>query len=425
MNQRIIIILCLLLGIPFSLQAQCDGARFKEKIFDQIIQVNNILYGSNYNNLGEKEDLYMDISMPDPNMDTLHERPLIIMMHGGAFVAGDKDVSTMLFMRDEYARRGYVIASIQYRLEKSNFIDSLPILEFASKANWYQAIIRAVQDVKGAIRYLKYTYAEEQNPFGIDTSNITLYGSSAGAISIIHAVYLDPTDSISGTWNSSIIKLGGLEGTTSSHNQYGSVNTVKNLIVDSGALGKAFWIQQKNDVAVLALHHNADPSVPYGHGCFYVAACHLGKFDGPQIYVPWLENIHNRVEKYVVWGAAHPVDDLDPQFALEKGVAFLYQSQCDYYGEDTTVSTGIFAKKKTTQFQIYPNPNSGSFRIANAQLQRGDLIQISTILGQVIYSEPINNENQTIRIDIPPGVYQVSIYNQSGIKGISRLVVQQ
>lgn len=407
----------------FSVKADCGDARFRDKIFDRNTVISNVKYGSNTNNLGVQQDLFLDVYMPELPDDTMQARPVVLLIHGGAYVAGDKTGSTMKMMGNELSKRGYVAVTVQYRLEQTEDPDGLPILYFANKINWYRAIIRSVHDIKGAIRYLKYTAAEAENPFGIDTNNITLYGSSAGAIGVIHTVFLDETDELSGSWRQALTTLGGnFEGNTSTHLEYGSTNTVRNLIVDSGALGEVDWIGEKKDVDVMALHHNADPSVPYNHGCFYVAACHLGKFYGAQHYVPKLERNGARVVKHIVNGAAHPVDDLMPEFALEKTVDFLYDSQCKYYHTDTTVTTGV-KNRNITELRLYPNPSQGRFTVQVPELKPDTYVQIHSMSGQLVKEIRLSSVLQEIHLEAPDGVYFVTLLDDTGVKKVSKLVI--
>lgn len=53
-----------------------------------------------------------------PSNDTFpkYGRPLMIIIHGGAFIAGSKDDFIQQRMLKEFAKRGYVTASINYRL---------------------------------------------------------------------------------------------------------------------------------------------------------------------------------------------------------------------------------------------------------------------------------------------------------------------
>lgn len=409
---RSFIAFIILLSYSYTGFSQCGDSRYKEKIFDDISIFKNIQYGSNINNKGNQEDLYMDVYMPSLNTDTLSKRPVIFFFHGGSYVGGTKEDGTIKDMCKEFASRGYVSISVEYRLENSTLGDDVdPILQFADKNNWYKAILRSVQDIRGSIRYIKYDVAENNNPYHIDTNNITLYGSSAGAIGILHATYLDSSDTLNFFWKESVKALGGLEGNTSNHLEYESINTVRNLVVCSGALGDVNWIGNKNDVDVIGFHHNFDPSVPYNHGCFYTAVCHLGRFDGMKIYAPYLSSIGARIEQNVVEGIGHPVDELLPDLVLEKTVEFLYASQCKY---DTTIFIVPTSIKYNTisSVKIYPNPAKDNFRITLNQNNENNLIlEIFSMNGDKIFQN-ILKKNQTsyeVNISLPSGMYIVKL----------------
>lgn len=400
--------------------AEC-GDRYKEAIFPTYTKYADIKYGSNLNNLGEQQDLYIDIFTPISSADTNRHRPVVLLMHGGAYVAGSKNSATIQFLCQQLALRGYVAVAVQYRLEKTAIDGIEPVLQFADKVNWYKAIVRSIQDIKGAIRYLKST-VEEDNPYGIDSNNFTLYGSSAGAIGVIHTAYLDENDDFNLNWGRAISELGGLEGTTN-HLPFSSLNTVRNLIVDSGAIMQIEWIGDKKDFDVLGLHHEQDPSVPSGNGCFYTAACHLGRFNGLKRYGPYLENIGARIEKVFVSGLGHPVDDLDRDFALEKTVNFLYASQCKYDTTVFVVPTAIKNNTSNIQLNIFPNPSSNSFKIDIPQSTIGNL-QIHSISGQLLFEQKINNNSKEIYHHLNNGLYLVSLKDNTGQLFTTKLIVQ-
>ena len=62
------------------------------------------------------ENLHFDLYQP--KSDTTNNRPLVIVVHGGAFVSGSKDDQTQPIVGycDSLAARGYVVASIDYRI---------------------------------------------------------------------------------------------------------------------------------------------------------------------------------------------------------------------------------------------------------------------------------------------------------------------
>lgn len=59
---------------------------------------------------GLRLDLYQ------PTGDALTNRPLILLMHGGAFIMGDKATTTVGELAENFARKGYVVAVINYRM---------------------------------------------------------------------------------------------------------------------------------------------------------------------------------------------------------------------------------------------------------------------------------------------------------------------
>ncbi|MCO5233630.1 MAG: carboxylesterase family protein [Chitinophagales bacterium] len=401
--------------------AEC-GDRYKEIIFPTYTKYSDIQYGTNLNNLGEQQDLYLDIFTPPSDWDSITHRPIVLLMHGGAYVAGSKNSETIQFLCKELALRGYVAVAVQYRLEKTNIDGIEPILQFADKVNWYKAIIRSMQDIKGAIKFLKSTVAEN-NPYGLDTNNITLYGSSAGAIGVIHTAYLDANDEVNLNWGRAISELGGLEGNTNA-SPFSSLNTVRNIIVDSGALADLNWIGDKNDIDVLGLHHDKDPSVPSGNGCFYTAACHLGRFDGLKRYGPYLENIGARIEKVFVSGVGHPVDDLDRNFALEKTVHFLYASQCKYDTTIFNVPTSIKYNKLTGTLNIFPNPSQQSFQI-NTSFSSPAVLQIFALNGQLLYEQNYYyNSTKDIQHNLNNGLYLITLKDSNHQLFTAKLIVQ-
>lgn len=100
-------------------------------------------------------DLYKPASSSQP-------RPLVIYIHGGGWLAGHPRHSGAFEdwpgVLASIAARGYVVASVEYRL--------------SSEAPFPAA----VQDVKAAIRWLR-AHASE---FGIDKSRVVVWGGSAG-----------------------------------------------------------------------------------------------------------------------------------------------------------------------------------------------------------------------------------------------------
>ena len=145
---------------------------FSENQIDSIIDSN---YGSAFNADGVLETLYLDYYFPAIDTDTLESRPLVLLIHGGGFQGGDK--SGLADECLEFAKRGFVAATINYRLGYDDAIigDEL------------KALYRAHQDANAALRYS----IENAEVLGIDSSWVFIGGGSAGSITSIFTSYVD------------------------------------------------------------------------------------------------------------------------------------------------------------------------------------------------------------------------------------------
>ena len=165
----------------------CSGY-YAQNWIDQTYQYDsllNIQYGSAIDFNGNSVNLNLDLYTPKcPNPNETSRWPLLIVIHGGAFIEGSKNDASVQDYCKEFARRGYVSASISYRLgfisDENAWNCNYPNYSciFASDtAEWYRAYYRGVQDAKGALRYL----INRNQLYSIDTNNVFLVGESAGA----------------------------------------------------------------------------------------------------------------------------------------------------------------------------------------------------------------------------------------------------
>ena len=112
-----VIFLSLLFIVNSTAKAQglCNLApRFDQEIFTTVNKTADVVYGANTDYQGANMILKMDIYQPDG--DTMSQRPLIIFAHGGSFVAGDKSNGDQADLCTSFAKRGYICATINYRL---------------------------------------------------------------------------------------------------------------------------------------------------------------------------------------------------------------------------------------------------------------------------------------------------------------------
>lgn len=155
----------------------CDGNRYKHPVFGSIDSIKDVEYGRNYTMNHVLQLLKMDIY--EPHADTAVRRPLIIFIHGGAFITGGKSDIRELCMR--FAFRGFVTASIDYRLIDVPVFDSLIVIE---------GLVQAMSDAKAAVRFFAED-ASKGNFYRTDTNFIFISGLSAGGCIASHVAYLD------------------------------------------------------------------------------------------------------------------------------------------------------------------------------------------------------------------------------------------
>lgn len=123
-----------------------------------IIMYTDIVYSNPFNDYYQSSiPLSLHLLRPFYKIDEWEKRPLLVWIGGGGFQSSTPARSVPELM--EYARQGYVVASIGYRVSGTTHFPS------------------QVQDVKAAIRFLKH-YHEK---YGIDPDQVVVAGHSAGS----------------------------------------------------------------------------------------------------------------------------------------------------------------------------------------------------------------------------------------------------
>jgi len=115
-------------------------------------------------------DLYEPLDTTEP------ARPMVVLVHGGGFQAGSKTMSQFVGWARHLATRGYVVASIDYRIATQH-PPADPAYSFRGDGRDAAAHAGHV-DTKRAIRWAR-AFAVAR---GIDPSRIFVGGGSAGAV---------------------------------------------------------------------------------------------------------------------------------------------------------------------------------------------------------------------------------------------------
>ena len=159
----------------------------------------DITYGIATSFEGKQDTLKLDISYPENDTPPQCGRPLMVVIHGGAWIGGDKNQGYPVKLREDFAKRGYVTASVNYRLGIINTnltvncnVSSLfdiqwNCLNSTDSSEWYRANYRAIQDVNGAIRFL----SNQSSNYQIDPDNVFVVGESAGGFIAMGVGFID------------------------------------------------------------------------------------------------------------------------------------------------------------------------------------------------------------------------------------------
>ena len=219
-----------------------QNKRYKNDIFTTIDSLIDIPYGTAINLKGKAESLLLNLFMP-PAIDTVQNRPLVIFIHGGGFRNNNKSSSISNKLGIRLGKKGFVVASIDYRLG---------IAETNTNQDYHEAMFRAQQDARAAVRFLRKNAVK----FGIDEKQVYLAGSSAGAMTALAVAYMDqdeiPLDIDQSKW-------GDLEGNSGNEGYSSKVQGVFNLW---GSMIDYKWIK-KGDAPLYNAAGLADATVPY------------------------------------------------------------------------------------------------------------------------------------------------------------------
>jgi alpha/beta superfamily hydrolase len=407
--------------------------RYATDVYTTYSVTSNITYGSNKTLTGATQVLTLDFY--EPPADTSVMRPLIIWAHGGSFIGGTKTDGDVVTLSQRFAKKGFACASINYRVGFSPF-DSTGVIP---------ALLRAVQDMKAAVRFF-YKDKSTTNTYKIDTNNIFIGGSSAGAITALHVAYLNKTCEINPYINqTTLVASGGIDG--GSGNQCYS-SKVKGVINLCGALGKYGWIEA-GDVPLCSMHGTADGTVIYGQGkanpgipIMYLDGSRM-IYAGTQIsgvshkfytwtgagHVPYASNTAymdttvNFVRDYLIGrlGCANPALQVPNTPA---GVVVAYP----FVNCTTTVQMGCDVGIKELSSNdllqsIYPNPSSDKVNLVFVNANTEHTITLMDVTGKLVKTDKTTASEFTFEKNtIQSGIYFLKITDSNGQSSVHKIV---
>ena len=407
MKYIIALIILIVSHIAYGQTPDCVEGRYTTDLFQEISST-TVQYGKNIN-IGTTDslDLFMDIYTPTNDTET--SRPVMILAHGGSFVFGNRaDVQAQCL---QYARKGYVTASISYHLWPltSGFPDSLELLD---------VVIKAVHDMKGAIRYFKNDQAFE-NLWNIDSTRIIIGGYSAGAILAMHTSHMDTTDIDLPDFIKETINVnGGIEGKS---NKLSNTSDVIGTINLSGALYHRNLIDV-DDPPFISFHGDNDDTVPFGRGF----AAGIISMEGSSLLHERADEIGVRNRFDAVSGGGHIDIYTDNNYASARETFFEHADS--FLG--SLVCPSLISASKNLPFastvSVHPNPAKDFITISFDQELAGVDISIYNLNGQLITFHP-NLFGNTINIDVSSlhnGMYILELADPEGGTDVQKLIVR-
>lgn len=394
MKKIFTLITCLSLIASLGMaQSECDGTRYVDyNAFSSVDITSAVTFGNNNAVGGGPVDLKMDVYEPAGDSET--SRPVVIMAFGGSFIGGSR--SDVAFLCNMFAKLGYVAVAPDYRVG----------LFFPNQVTTTLAVMRGAHDVKACVRYLKKTEAEDNNPYGIDPNRIIVSGVSAGAISAIHAAYLDSDTEIPSYMENDTAGLGGVEGVSGTPGYSSEPLAVLSF---SGTIGDSSWIDP-GSVPICSVHEELDGTVPYLTQEVAVSGLPTG------LTASGSGDLHIRVENLGIdnclltyRNVANHVGYLSDSEALDFARDFCKDMVCtgnsDCGSVDAGGASGIFEAMEKEEMEIYPNPATD---ILNFAAEEAGAISILDISGrEVLTSTGVRGMNQLDVSNLIPGSYTI------------------
>jgi len=204
--------------------------RYRDVIVDEVTITSDVSYGSAVDQQRTTVPLVLD--MYEPKDDTAATRPAIVWVHGGGFSDGDKRSGEIVFEATQFAQRGYVSVSIDYRLHEPGCSARRGDVD-----GCVQAMIDAQHDAQAAVRFLR----KEAASYRIDPDRIAIAGTSAGAITALH--------------------VGANADDSGDSGNPGFSSAVGAAVSLSGA--KLLGSESEGDAPLLMFHGTVDDQVPY------------------------------------------------------------------------------------------------------------------------------------------------------------------
>ncbi len=408
----------------FGMQAQ---VRYLDTLFTSYTVDSNIVYGTDTTFAGTVIPLTMDIYTPDG--DVITERPAIVFVHGGTFVTGSKNDSEVVALCKAFVHRGYVTVSINYRIG-FNFSSDPAILQ----AEAIKALLRGVQDGKGAFRYLYKTAKNMGNLYKIDTTNLFFAGVSAGAFIGNHIAYMQTIAELNQYTSDTLLNQigGGLDG----RNNPGYSYNFKAMVNLCGAVGLSSWIDA-TEIPLISMHGTADQTVPYGQGSVLGVLAVHGSYSMDSV-----ADLRGVPSALFTWDSlGHvPFEGTNPEniYYMNQTIDWVSKNlyslmQQNTLLPDTSVQPYMpaslqFVTLPGSEISFFPNPTKDNLTISvlNPSLKRLN-VEIYNIEGKKMLNKTFIRPSEKLNLNISTleqGTYLLRFSDNEGRQRTEKLIVR-
>lgn len=356
----------------------------------------NIQFGSALDYLNNAYTLRMDIYYPNLNIDPSPKRPFVMLFHGGGFSSGDKQSGDIRDLCIHMARRGFVCATVNYRL-------GYDFTEYGQ----YKARYRAIQDGHAALRYV----VNNANTIRVDTSWLFVGGQSAGSLLALGMVYADPfeLDSISMLYDTTAVSA-ALGNLYTSGNNLTNTYSIKGVFNNWGAVTET-EVDVDEMIPTVAFHGEQDSTVLIDTDNSFL---HYTLNGSRAIHYNLIAN-NVCTELTVDTTGGHGIfRNASSEFRAGRASCFFKNIFCNtctnFYSTDSIPSNcsspvGINEYNFSSNIKVYPNPFGQSFKIDGI----GDVVVLTIYnsFGQLVYkNEKFKGEAE---VDLLPGIYFLKV----------------
>jgi len=382
----------------------------------------NVVYGIAKNYFTNVNDtLMMDVFYPDTISDTMSARPFILLIHGGSFIGGSRQ--EMNYQCMEFARRGFVTATIRYRLgwncSGTDFL-SICLLCGNIYPNAKTATYEAAQDGRAAMRYIDANAAQ----YKIDPSNYFTGGASAGSITALHVAYWDQQEA--DAFCTGCTGQVGLLDT--SGNSLPAGFQIKGVIDNCGGISEDSALLNNGNISLISFHDEGDCIVPTNYGQVISCACQAF------YWVAGSSAMHNFLSANSICTSMNLVPlSINhcsyPQYELvNRAACFLRSVMCDsctttsnntpFVGQGCSYFDNV-VEDNLSQVKIFPNPAHEKFYLNGFKPGKLYTLLLLDLFGKKLFEKTVFQKTEiTFNLDgIPAGAYILKISSEGNETG--------